>query len=204
LTPREHALRVTALEALSAAVTEEYERARAEAETDFRTAKLDGDRQKDVLLPDGTVIGLISIKEGPSVTTVDDAALLGWVIGRNSEGIEEYFDPSVLDREDVAEVLRAVFPDAVSKRVRKSVRLAYLKQAEATGGWLVDEGSGETVQIAKTAKGDPTGAFAFTDRKPKERRASVMAALRTNRELRAQVLGGALALAAGDDAEAAK
>lgn len=198
LTTREHSLRVGALEALSFAVNAEYEQAREDAETAFKVARTDGDPQKEVLLPDGTVAGRISIKEGVTITTVHEDVLIAHAKKKNPDALEEYFDPSVLEREDVAEVLRAVFPDTVSHRVRKATRTAYLKEAEAHGGLLiVDDKTGETVRIFTAEKSDPTGAFTFSDRKPKERRAAIMHAIRTDPVLRAQVLGGALALGPG-------
>lgn len=206
-TPREHALRVAALEALSAAVKAEYETARKEAEEAFKTARADGARQQEVILPDGTAAGLIAIKEGAQVVTVREAALLAFVSEHNAEGVEEYIDSAAWNRLDVIEVVKAVFPEAVSKRVRPAVRAAYVKQAEdAPGGFLarIDEATGEKTEVITVAKGKPTGEFAFAGGKSDQRRAAVMAALQSDRGLRAQVLGGALALAGGDDKEAAE
>lgn len=201
LTPREHALRVTALDALSAAAKGEYERARKEAEGAFALARKEGARQQEVLLPTGEKVGLIAIKEGRTVTIVDDAALLGFVEGVNPAGIEEYIDPEILKREDVAEVIRGVFPELVGKRVRTATRAAYVTEAEAAGGWLVNEESGEKTRVAEITKSEPTGDFAFSGGKTEQRRAATMDALRSDPELRAQLLGGALALDAADGGE---
>jgi hypothetical protein len=203
-TPREHALRVAALDALSAAVKAEYEHARKDAEDAFRAARADGARQQEVLLPDGTAAGLIAIKEGGTTVTPIDSVLLAWVREYNAGGIEEYIEPSALVREDVAEVVKAVFPELVTQRIRPSVKAAYMKQAEAADGWLEDKGTGEKAQVAKVVKNDPTGEFAFAGGKTDQRRAAVMAALQSDRGLRAEILGGALALTSGDDTEAAK
>lgn len=206
MTPREHALRVAALEALSAAVKAEYEQARTDAETAFKAARADGARQQEVLLPDGTAAGLIAIKEGAAVTTVHEAALLAYVSEQNAEGVEEYIDSSAWSRLDVIEVVKAVFPEAVSKRIRPAVRAAYVKQAEATDGGLVliDGETGEKTELITIAKGKPTGEFAFAGGKSDQRREAVMGALQSDRGLRAQVLGGALALTSGDETETAK
>lgn len=198
MTPREHALRVAALEALSAAVKAEYEAARTDAELAFKTARADGARQQEVLLPDGTAAGLIAIKEGGSDVRPDEAKLLAWVAEHNPGGIEEFIDSSAWGRADVIEVVKAVFADAASRRVRPSVRTAYLKQAEAADGWLEDKETGEKAQVAVITKSDPTGEFAFAGGKSDQRRAAVMGALQSDRALRAQVLGGALALTGGD------
>ena len=206
LTPRDHALRVAALEALKTAVEAEYEQARADATAAFKAERKKGIPQQEVRLPDDSKIGLISIKEGATVVTVDEPALVAWLREHNPEALEDYFAPSVLDREDVADVLRGVFPDAVSQRVRKATRAAYLKQAADAGGWLVDEESGVKTRVATIEKGDPTGDFAFAGGKSDQRRAAVMGALRTDPVLRAQLLGGTLALgpAAGKNGETAE
>lgn len=195
----ERAVRIAGLEALFFLVKAEYERERADAGPLFAELRKKGQRQQEVILPGGEVAGLIAIKEGPTSTEVDEKALLAFVEATNPEGVETYIDPEVLKREDVADVLRSVFPEVVSRRVRVATRAEYLKQAEAAKGWLLNEESGETAKVATYTRHDPTGDFAFADgRKSAARRVAFMKALRTDPGLRAQILGGALALTAGD------
>ncbi len=70
---REHALRVAVLEALAAEVTAACEAGRAEAEQAFAGARAAGTPQQEVLLPDGTRIGLISIHKGGTSIDLDEA-----------------------------------------------------------------------------------------------------------------------------------
>lgn len=162
MTPREAALRVTVLEALKAGVEAEYEAARKDAEQAFhamaaetgvRAAK--GALQVPAELPDGQVLGTLSIKAGVKTTKTDDVGLHEWAAERNPEALEEYvladavgdvrvfnllqeecpdlFDmhlrPGAFQDPRVLPLLRDKMPDLVSSRVRPGALASYVKEA---------------------------------------------------------------------------
>lgn len=171
-TTPEAALRVTVIDALAAAAVKQMTRERTEAEPVFKAATSGlraskGAIQIEIPLPDGTVIGRLSVKAGQTVTTktVDDVGLHEWVAERNPEALEEYalstaeYDarvldllqrecpealgvhvkPGMLDDPRVLGLLREHCPALLSSRVREGTRKAYLAEA------------------AKAAEGKPKG-----------------------------------------------
>lgn len=161
MTARDHALRVAVLDALQDTVDKAYKAARKEAEPVFKAARIDGQTQQKVLLPDGEEIGLISIRSGSPGVTMAEADLEGWVREHCPDGIEDYIDPAAVANLDVIEVVRAVFPHLVKSRIRQSVRDALLKEIKDTGGWLVDEVTAEKAKIAEVTTHQPTGTFSY-------------------------------------------
>lgn len=199
MTPREAVLRVAVQEAIAKAVAAEYEKVRAQAAEVLRQAGMDGMRQVSVLLPSGTVIGRVTVKDPPVAGAVDDAALLQWARGHNTEALEDYADPGILRDPDVLAVLKDKFPDLVQQRVRAATRTAYLKEADKAGGWLSDEDSGEKVRIVTSETLPLTGDFTFTDGKAAQRRSAIMAAiLDGDRQVREIAFGGMLPLPAAE------
>ena len=89
-TPREHALRVAALEALKEAVIAEYEAARAAAEPVFAAlyAEEGNDRQA-VLLPSGEKIGQLTIKAPVPDVDMPGDGLLEWCREHFPAAVEE-------------------------------------------------------------------------------------------------------------------
>lgn len=174
LTPREHALRVAVLEAIVEAAKAEYTKARRGAEQAFAAIRADGGKQQAVMLPDGTEIGLISIKAGGSTVTVDEDELLAWV-GEHAPGdIEEYITPEAMSDAEIVDMIKACFPAAVGKRVRQSVRDALVKEMTESGGFVADKESGEIALLGEVENHDPTGAFALAGAGAKARRDRIM------------------------------
>jgi hypothetical protein len=189
LTVGEHALRVGVLDVIGDEVTAVYKSARKDAEAAFAPARDDGQSQRKVQLPDGTEIGLLSIRAGRKQVDVTDAALATWTEAHLPDGMEDYVDPAALTS-DVLDVLRAVFPDLVHKRVRAATRTALLKEIETSGGYLVDKATGDKEKVGDVTDLKATGAFSY--RPGKDARDQVIAAWQRG-ELRHLGLG-ALAL----------
>jgi hypothetical protein len=218
LTPHKAALRVAVLDAIEAASAAELGKSRADAEAAFKAAVDStgfrasvGALQLDIPLPDGRVIGHLSVKAGPKTKTVDDIGLHEWVAERNPEGLEEFVVPAALTDPRVLGLLREHCPDLVSSRVREHVKKVYVKEAEkvteqAPKGWLFDPETGERLHLVTETQEQPTGAFAFAGAETEQRRRMVMEALAAgDPEVRAIAFGAMLALPAapGDDGKAA-
>lgn len=186
--PRDHALKVAVLEALLETVKSEYAKARAGAQEAFRTVRTEGGKQQAVMLPDGTEIGLISIKAGTPSVAVDEDALTAWVQEHVPEDIEEYVVPEAWSNRDVIEMVRACFPGVVRERIRPATREALIKEMADCGGKVTDKGSGEVAELGEVEQHEPTGAFALTGTGAKGRRDKIMAAWRAG-ELREIALG---------------
>lgn len=161
-TPREVALRVAVLSCLLDAVKAEHGRARAAAGEVFAEVRKDGQTQQKVLLPDGTEIGLISIRgASPDVDWGKPGALLDWCKASAPHHVEQYVDESAFGMNDVIEVIAAFFPNLVKERVRASSLAAMSKQVQETGGYVIDDESGEKHKLATVTPGEPTGGFAY-------------------------------------------
>jgi hypothetical protein len=200
MTPRQHALRVAALEALGKAVEAEYAKARKAAEPVFRVVRtVDGHPQQAVTLPDGSEIGMISIKDGSESVTVAESTLMAWFREHNPEAIEEYVITSAWSDAEIIAMVKACFPGTVRERIRPANREALLKELIDSGGKLIDEETGDTL-LAEIEHHRPTGSFAFNGRGAKERREQIMAAWQAG-ELAGIELGALALPAAGDEAD---
>lgn len=202
MTPREHALRVAAQEALLDAVSAEYEEIRAEAEEAFAAMLTeDGTDRIAVMLPDGTKLDRITVKVPAASVSMDGgtaSALLDWCREHFPAAIEEYIDPAAAGSADVVAAVRDKLPDVIRQRVRPGTAKALLKEIEDSGGFLADRVTNEPEQVATVTPGTVTGAFSFTGNNAKERRARIMAELLAGR-LQGVVGFGPLALPPGQD-----
>lgn len=201
LTAREHALRIAALEALAAAVTAEYEKARAEAEPVFAAKYAeDGNDRQMVLLPSGEKVSQITIKApAPSVRFQEDR-VEAWAAGVIGDGaFEEYIMPAAIGTRQVIDAVKDAHPELVKTRLRPGTAKKLAEQAVKGGGWLKDEETGEKAQVADVSPGTCTGSFSFTGNDREARRARIMAELLAGRL--AGVVGfGPLALPAEETA----
>lgn len=175
MTPRDHALRVAALEALTELAKKEYAKARAEAEESFKAVRADGQSQQRVLLPDGEDIGLISIRDGAKTADVTEGALMAWCREHVPDAIEEHIAPEAMTSADVIAVVWDKFPDLIRERVRPGTAAELLKEITESGGFLTDQASGERIEVAEVTKHDPTGAFAFAGGGAQQRRERIVA-----------------------------
>jgi hypothetical protein len=193
---REHALRVAVLDVIGDEVGAAYKAARKDAEAAFGPARGDGQSQQKVMLPDGAEIGLVSIRAGGRQVDVTDAALEAWVAEHLPGGMEEVADARALTDAEVLDVLRAVFPHLVSRRIRAATRAALLKEIEESGGWLTDTETGVKERVAEVTDLKPTGAFSY--RPGKDARDQVITAWQRG-ELRDIGLGALALPGAGPD-----
>lgn len=159
--PPDVPLRIAALDALSKRVNKALADARQEAEPEFAQLRVAGFPQIEVKLPSGDVVGKISIKAGKDTVTDDEDALLAWVEANKPEEIEHAVSPSALNRPDVIAYVRKLHPDLVGKRIRPAYKAKLLASLDEDGQ-LVNETTGELVQVRKVVKGKPTGEFALT------------------------------------------
>jgi hypothetical protein len=194
-TARDHALRVAVLDVLGKEIATAYKGARGEAEEVFGPARADGQSQQKVMLPDGTEIGLISIKAGAKQVDIAEADLEAWVEEHLPGGFEEYVNERAANSLEVLDVLKAVFPDLVKRRIRPATREALLKKITENGGYLIDEDTGDKTKVADVTEGKPSGAFSY--RPAKDARDQVIAAWQRG-DLKAAV---PFALPAGGDSE---
>jgi hypothetical protein len=161
LTPRDHALRVAVLGALLDVVKSEYGKARDAAEPEFAAMRAEGQKQQAVMLPDGTEIGLVSIKAGTPTLSVTEGALEGWVRKHLADGMEDYVVPAAIADPEVIDMLKACFPHAVRQRIRPATREALLKEMADAGGKLADKESGDVTVLGEVEQHKPTGAFSY-------------------------------------------
>jgi hypothetical protein len=194
LTPRGHALRVAVLGAVLDTVKAEYSKARSAAQAAFAPIRADGQKQQEALLPDGTGVGLISIKEGAtSVEVTGEAELEAWVREHVPDGIEVVVTATALTDLDVLEMLAACFPGSVTERVRPSVRAALLAEMADNDGKVADKHSGEVALLGKVTRHKPTGEFSY--RPDKRARDRIVGDWRAGRLT--EVVFGPLPLSAG-------
>jgi hypothetical protein len=159
-TLRDHALRVGVLKVIADESARLYKGARADAEQAFAPARADGQSQQKVMLPDGDEVGLISISAGGRQVDVTGAALEKWCDEHLPGAFEEYAD--MITDAEVLDVLRAVFPDLVKRRIRHATRTALLQEIEESGGYLVDiPGGGIKEKVGEVTDLRPSGAFSF-------------------------------------------
>jgi hypothetical protein len=161
MTPPNEPLRIAALDALSKRVNKALAEARKEAEPGFATLRAQGVKQLEVALPSGDVVGTISIKAGKDTVTDDEDALLAWVEANKPEEIEYAVSPSALSLPDVVAYVRKLHPDLVGKKIRPAYKAKLLAGLD-DDGQLVNETTGEVVQVRKVVRGKPTGEFALT------------------------------------------
>lgn len=161
LSPREHALRVAALDALVDLAKKEYNAARADAEQAFKGARADGQSQQRILLPSGEDIGLISIKDGGKTSDLTEAKLKAWCAGHLPTAFEEYIDPAALNSADVLAIVKDKMPELVKTRLRAAEADLLMKEAADSGGYLIDRETGDREKVAEVTRTPPTGAFAF-------------------------------------------
>lgn len=162
LSARDHALRVAVAESIADVAAKARKHARGEAEAMFAGLREDGQTQQKVVLPSGEEIGLITIKAGGTAVEVDDEdALLSWVDEHCPGEAEEYVNPDAITNADLVEVVKAVFPELVSRRVRLSARKAFIDEMAENKGALTDKVTGEKAFLATVSTGRPTGAFSY-------------------------------------------
>lgn len=160
--------------ALSLAVLEDradqakarYTEARTAAEQAFAIARRYGTKQVGATLPDGTEFGLISIEKGASIVHADENELLFLAATTMPGELEDYAEPGALSNERVLDLLRQHLPEFVKRRIRRPYRQQLQAEMEERDGWVVNQKTGDLVQVATVTHFDPSGKFAYRkDRK---------------------------------------
>lgn len=156
----EHTLKVATLAAIASFVGEQYEQARKEAEAVYRD---NGIKKLTIALPDGELVGDVTVKQPGPTVKVDEAALLAWVEEHSGTEVEEYLESAaLLDQELIAYCREHERDDLLGKRVRRVWRSELQKKLTADDGELVDEATGEPTKVATVTQNKATGAFALS------------------------------------------
>ncbi len=165
-TPVDPALARAALEvAIRAARKDEafkaYQAVRAAAEALFAQARNRGVPQVELRLPDGTKLGLISIRKGAEIWTVDEDTLTAVAAGNDPADFEDVIDPKALRDREVIDLIAEHFPELVTARIMPVARARYQREWEENGGKITDQSVGERVRVAEVEHMPATGEFAY-------------------------------------------
>jgi hypothetical protein len=160
------ALSLAALEDSADQAKAKYTQGRTAAEEVFAIARRYGTPQVEAVLPDGTKLGLISIEKGAKVVQANNDDLLFLVATTQPSEIEDYIVPGALHDERVLEVLRQHLPDVVNRRIRPAYRQQLQTEMDERDGWVVNQKTGDLVQVGTVTHYEPTGKFSYRkDRK---------------------------------------
>lgn len=173
---QEHVLRVAVLSVRRSQVMGERDAAAAEAQRECKRARQAGISQLRPQIPGGGDAGTLSIKQGLTVVTFDEAALLQVVEESTPEHVEEYVEPAALRDKRVLDLLRDHLPEYTGRRVTATRRGELEEEVKLTRGKLLSLASGAMVQVATVDQQEPTGEFAYTPGKPGT--AAILAALK--------------------------
>lgn len=160
-TPKQHALKVAAAKVLSEIVAEGYENLRKEAEPAFAAHRLEHDTTTmSVGMPDGTVLGTLSIWAGPPTTKVNFAAVAAIVIKDDPDEFVEQLRPEALEDESLLEFVRDHMPHLLERKIRDEHLKKVLKKIDANG--YLKDAAGARIKVADIKRGEPTGKFSYT------------------------------------------
>lgn len=161
LSLRDHALRIALTDAVADVAAKAKARARGEAAEAFAAARRDGQEQQKALLPDGSQVGLLSLKAGAREVIYPEDGLLEWVQAHCPGEAEDYVDPAAWSSADVVDLVRAVYPELVKARVRDSARKKLVKEMGDNDGWLTSADGEEKLQLGVVVTHEPTGDVAY-------------------------------------------
>ncbi|MCW2898672.1 MAG: rep [Streptosporangiaceae bacterium] len=168
-----HALRVAVKELRLSDAKGNRDTARELAHEDFAAVRMRGRPQQEVLLPDDTKVGLISIKQGSTTYAVDENELLLLVATTVPSELEDFVAARALNDPRVLEVLLREVPDVVERRIRPKYRKELGDEIEERGGYVANQKNGDLVKVARVTRHKPTGEFTYKSDKDK------LSALRT-------------------------
>jgi len=138
-----------------------YQAVRASAEALFAQARNRGVPQVELRLPDGTKLGLISIRKGAEIWHVDEDTLAAVAAGNDPADFEDVIDPAALRQSRVIDLIAAHYPELVTARIMPAARARYQREWEENGGKITDQNIGERVQVAEVEHMPATGEFAY-------------------------------------------
>jgi hypothetical protein len=160
-----HALRVAIKELRLSDAQGNRNVARELALADFRAARMRGTPQQEVLLPDRTKVGLISIKQGSTTYHVNEDELLLLVATTIPSELEDFVAARALNDPRVLDVLLREVPDVVERRIRPKYRKELGKEIEDRGGCVVNQKTGDLEPVATVTKLPPSGEFSYSSKK---------------------------------------
>jgi len=155
------ALQVAVLEAFKWVADQERTATRAANAPMFAAQKADGDRTRDVLLPDGTMLGTLSIPKGETeVQVTDPAKLLAWVREHRPDMIERRLRTGAATSVQLLDLVAEHLPGLVEEGIRDSDYTALKNQMIMTKGSVISP-EGEPTMMAAIVKHDPTGKVTY-------------------------------------------
>lgn len=143
-----------------------WKAARTAAEQIFAVARRHGTPQHRVTLGDGTELGLVSIEKGATHYAVNEGELLLLIAMTEPSQLEDYVDPSALTNPRIIEALAEHVPQVVKRRIRPARRAELLAELEDQRGHVLNQKTGELVEVAAVTDHEATGKFSYSpDRK---------------------------------------
>lgn len=158
---RRISLQIGIFAARAAQIKDDYDAVRRAAEEKFAEARRRGITQVELILPDGTKAGLLSIKRGADVWTVDEDMLTVVAAGNDARDFEDVVDPKALRDDRVKALLAEHCPDLVTSQLTAEARARYKRQWEDTGGYVIDGTIGERVKVATVEHLPASGEFSY-------------------------------------------
>jgi hypothetical protein len=155
------ALRYAVLDARAGEMTDAAKAARKIAEPVFAAARDKGTTQQEILLPDGTKVGLVVIKRGATDWTVDEGMLTAVVAGNDADDFEDVLTDGAARDPRVIALVAGHLPDLVDRRIKPAVRAQYQADWEANSGTIVDRTIAERVKVAEAHHQPATGEFSY-------------------------------------------
>lgn len=156
-----HALRYAILDARCGEMADAAKAARRLAEPAFAQARDKGITQQEILLPDRTKVGLISIKRGGTDWAVDEDLLTAIAAGNDADDFEDVLKDAAARDPRVIALVAEHFPELVDRRIKPGVRAQYQKDWEENSGTITDRSIGERVKVADGTHRAATGEFSY-------------------------------------------
>jgi hypothetical protein len=156
-----HARRLAIIKAEEARIKAEYAAAQQAATPDFAAARNRGITQQEVVLPDGSRAGLISIYGGGNDVRVDEDELLLHIALTEPDEVEEYLLPGAERELRVIELISEHFPELVGRRINAERRAQLQAELEGNDGQVADITNGELVKVATITPLLATGHFRY-------------------------------------------
>ncbi|MCC5574560.1 hypothetical protein IMZ11_02755 [Microtetraspora sp. AC03309] len=159
-TPKVHALKVAAAKVLAGIVTEGYEQIRKDAEPVFAELRIETDAKSlSPSLPDGTELGTISIKAGPSKMKFRMSTLAAIVANDDPEMFEERLTSEAVTDPELLQFVRDHMPHLMERRINDKHLRVLFKATDANGH--LKDAAGTPIQVADVTRGEPTGEFSY-------------------------------------------
>lgn len=154
----QHSLRIAVLADRADRAVARVADARFAGVPDFRAARNKGIKTVAPTLPDGTEVGLISIKAGAKSVDVDEDLL---ILAVAPGDLETYVLPAALEDERVLKLLMDFLPEMVGKRVIPKLRAELQTELEEHDGSVANRMTGEQEKVATITRHEANGQFSY-------------------------------------------